>query len=222
MLGEIGEEGQRRLSEASVLVVGLGGLGAPVSTYLTGAGVGRLGLCDMDVVSITNLQRQVLYSETEVGRPKVECAASRLASINSEVEFTLHPEGISPENARELIGGYDLVVDCCDNFATRFLIDEVCAELHKPWVHGTIGEFYGQVSVFGHRLGRRFIELFPDREELEALPRRVAGVLGAVPGVIGAIEASEAIKLLAGFGTPCEGKLFTINLLTLQTSLLEF
>lgn len=222
MLGEIGEDGQLRLGAASVLVIGLGGLGAPVATYLTGAGIGRIGLCDMDVVSLTNLQRQVLYTEADLGKPKAECAACRLAALNSEVEFTLHPEGISESNCRELVMEYHLVIDCTDNFATRFLIDDVCAELHKPWIHGTIGEFYGQVSVFGNKLGRRYSELFPDREELEALPRRVAGVLGAVPGVVGAIQASEAIKLIAGFGTLCEGKLFTINLLTLKTSLVEF
>lgn len=222
MLAEIGDEGQRRLGAASVLIVGLGGLGAPAATYLAGAGVGRIGLADNDVVSLSNLQRQVLYAEAEVGSPKTSAARNRLAAINGDVTFEIHPDGLTAENARSLIGGYDLVVDCCDNFATRYLLDDVCAETGRPWVYGSIGEFHGQVSVFNHARGRRYRELYPDREALCALPRAAAGVLGAVPGVIGALEASEAIKILAGFGTVAEGRLFTIDLLTLETSLIEF
>ena len=174
ILAEIGEEGQKKLRSSSVLIVGLGGLGAPAATYLVGAGVGRVGLADNDVVSLTNLQRQTLYT------------------------------------------------DCCDNFATRYLIDDTCTLSGKPWVHGSIGEFHGQVSVFNHSQGRRYAELYPDRDALCALPRVTTGVLGAVPGVIGAIEASEALKILAGFGTIAEGTLFTIDLLTLRTTLLTF
>lgn len=222
MLAEIGEEGQRRLSRASALIIGLGGLGAPAATYLTGAGVGHIGLADSDVVSLSNLQRQTLYSEAQIGLPKTDCAFERLSALSSDVRFTLHPEGFTPENAAELISPYDIVLDCCDNFATRYLIDDTCARLGKPWVHGSIGEFFGQVSVFNHIKGRRYAELYPDREQLLALPRTTAGVLGAVPGVIGAIEAAEAIKVLAGFGTSCEGAVFTIDLLSLHSSLLTF
>ncbi len=222
MLAEIGEEGQKRLHEASVLIVGLGGLGAPVATYLTGAGVGRIGLADPDVVSLSNLQRQTLYNEAQIGRPKTECARERLSAMSSDVTFELHPGGITPDNAREIFARYDLVVDCCDNFATRYLIDDTCAELNKPWVHGTIGEFHGQVSVFNHTLRRRYAELYPDRGALCSLPRVTAGVIGTVPGVIGALQANEALKILARFGTPCESQLFTIDLLTLSTSLIKF
>ena len=222
MLAEIGEEGQNRLRNSSVLIVGLGGLGAPAATYLTGAGVGCIGLADNDVVSLSNLQRQTLYTETQIGRPKTECARERLSAMSSEVTFELHPEGITPANAREIFSRYDLVVDCCDNFATRYLIDDTCALLGKPWVHGTIGEFHGQVSVFNHTEGRRYSELYPDRDALCALPRVTSGVIGAVPGVIGAIQANEALKILACFGTPCESHLFTIYLLTLSTSLIKF
>jgi len=222
MLAEIGEEGQKRLRNASVLIVGIGGLGAPVANYLTGAGIGHIGLADNDVVSLSNLQRQLLYTENQIGMPKAEAARQRLQAISTDVHFTLHPEGLTPGNAADIIDRYDLVVDCCDNFATRYLIDDTCAQLGKPWVHGSIGEFHGQVSVFNHRNGRRYTELYPDRDALTALPRKTTGVLGAVPGVIGAIEASEAIKLIARFGTPCEGTLFTIDLLTLQTALLTF
>ena len=222
MLPEIGREGQRRLAAASVLLVGVGGPGSPAALYLTGAGVGRLGLADPDTVSESNLQRQVLYTESQIGRPKPAAARERLAALSSSTRFDLHPEGLTAENARELVAAYDLVVECCDNFATRYLLDEACAEVGRPWVYGSIGAFHGQVSLFNGRTGRRYTELYPDREALCALPRSTAGVLGTVPGVIGAIEASEAIKWIAGFGEPLEGKLFTIDLKTLQTETIEF
>ncbi|MFH8142504.1 MAG: HesA/MoeB/ThiF family protein [Muribaculaceae bacterium] len=222
MLAEIGEEGQRRLLASSVLIVGLGGLGAAVATYLTGAGVGRIGLCDPDRVSLSNLQRQVLYTEQQIGMPKVEEAARRLGSQSSSTRFDLHPDGLTEENGETLAAGYDLLVDCTDNFATRYLIDDICHRLGKPWVYGSIGEFRGQVAVMNHLNGRRYADLYPDREALCALPHKTAGVIGAVPGVIGAMEASEALKLLAGFGNPLDGKLFSIDLLTLSTLIIEF
>lgn len=222
LLPGFGEEGQRRLLASSALVVGLGGLGCPAALYLTGAGVGRIGLCDPDAVSLNNLQRQTLYSEARVGTPKTKAARERLSALNSNVTFELFPDGLTPVNAAEIVSRYDIVVDCCDNFATRYLIDDTCTLSGKPWVHGSIGEFHGQVSVFNHSQGRRYAELYPDRDALCALPRVTAGVLGAVPGVIGAIEASEALKILAGFGTIAEGTLFTIDLLTLRTTLLTF
>lgn len=222
MLAEIGEEGQRRLLASSVLIVGLGGLGAAVATYLTGAGVGRIGPCDPDRVSLSNLQRQVLYTEQQIGMPKVEEAARRLGSQSSSTRFDLHPDGLTEENGETLAAGYDLLVDCTDNFATRYLIDDICHRLGKPWVYGSIGEFRGQVAVMNHLNGRRYADLYPDREALCALPHKTAGVIGAVPGVIGAMEASEALKLLAGFGNPLDGKLFSIDLLTLSTLIIEF
>lgn len=222
MLPEIGKEGQRRLASSSVLLVGLGGLGSAVAPILAGAGVGRIGLCDHDTVSWSNLPRQTLYTEEEVGRPKCEAALRRLAALSSATRFECHAEGLTPANAERLVAAYDLVVDCCDNFATRYLLDEACAEVGRPWVYGSIGAFHGQVSLFNGRTGRRYTELYPDREALCALPRSTAGVLGTVPGIIGAIEASEAIKWIAGFGEPLEGKLFTIDLKTLQTETIEF
>ena len=222
MLAEFGEEGQQRLGTASALIVGLGGLGSPLSTYLACAGIGHLGLADPDTVSLSNLQRQVLYTEAQIGEPKTLAAAARLSALRSDLRLTLHPEGLTAENARDIIPGYDLVVDCTDNFATRYLIDDVCADCGVPWVHGAIGEFRGQLSVFNHRARRRYTELHPDRDALCALPRRTAGVLGPVPGVIGALQASEAIKILAGMESSLEGRLFAIDLLTLQTQLIEF
>lgn len=221
-LPEIGPTGQAMIERGSVLIVGLGGLGAPAATYLTGAGVGRIGLCDPDTVSLSNLQRQVLYTEAEVGLAKVDCAARRLAAISGHTVFEKYPDGITPENAREIIGAYDIVVDCCDNFATRYLIDDVCAELGKVWVYGSIGAFSGQAAVMNGAHGLRYNYLYPDREELEGQPAASGGVLGIVPGVIGAIEAGEALKLLGQFGEPLDGKLYVIDLKTLNTNILQF
>jgi len=213
----IGEEGQLKLSQASVLIVGLGGLGAPVATYLAGAGMGCLGLADPDTVSLSNLHRQTLYSEVQTGMSKTEAAAERLHAISADTQLTLYPDGLTEQNAREIIRNYDLVVDCTDNFATRYLIEDAAVAEGKPWVHGAIGEYSGQVSVFNHLKGRRYCELYPDREELCALPRTTSGVLGPLPGVIGAMQASEAIKIITGIGETAEGKLLTIDLLTLRT-----
>lgn len=222
MLPEIGESGQRKLREASVLIVGAGGLGAPVATYLTGAGIGRIGIADPDTVSLSNLQRQTLYSEEQVGRRKTECAVERLGALSSATQFTVHDDGLTPGNASSLVRKYDLVVDCTDNFPTRYLIDDACWLEGKPWVHGAIGEFQGQMTVFNHRLHRRYTDLYPNRGELCAMARRVTGVIGALPGVVGALQAGEAIKLITGAGEVTEGKLFTIDLLNLQTALIEF
>lgn len=221
MLPEIGPEGQRRLLGSSVLIVGLGGLGSPAALYLTGAGVGRIGLADPDTVSESNLQRQVLYDTAQTGRPKTEAARERLAALSPHTCFECHPQGLRPDNAAGMVAAYDLVLDCCDNFATRYLIDDVCAACGKPWVHGSIGEFYGQVTVFNHRRGLRYADLCPDREQLCARPAAAGGVLGALPGVIGAMQAAEAVKLLAGFGEPLDGRLLTIDLRDMRTETIE-
>lgn len=213
----IGEDGQLKLSQASVLIVGLGGLGAPVATYLAGAGVGCLGLADPDTVSLSNLHRQTLYSEAQTGMSKTEAAAERLHAISACTRLILHPEGLTEQNACEIVRNYDLVIACTDNFATRYLIEDSAVAEGKPWVYGAIGEYAGQVSVFNHLKGRRYSELYPDREELCALPRTTSGVLGPLPGVIGAMQASEAIKIITGIGETAEGKLLTIDLLTLHT-----
>lgn len=223
MLPEIGSGGQERLRAARVLIVGLGGLGAPVATYLAGAGAGHIALCDPDTVSLSNLQRQTLYAEADLGKPKAECALSRLRAMNSEIELTAVPEGITPENARRLVDDCELVVDCTDNFATRYLIDDTCAAAGRPWVYGAIGEFCGQVAVMNlPPRARRFSDLFPDREELLARPRTTMGVLGAVPGAIGAIQACEAIKVITGCGEPLAGRLFFLDLLSLRSEIIEF
>ncbi len=218
MLPEIGAAGQRRLAEASVLVVGVGGLGSAVALYLTAAGVGRIGLIDDDAVSETNLQRQILYTEAEVGTPKVECARRRLQALSSDTCIEVWPERLTAANAEAIIGRYDLVADGCDNFATRYAIDDACARLGKPYVYGSIGAFTGQVAVFDLCGGMRYRDLFPDEPPTPAEP---AGVLGATPGTIGCLEASEALKILAGCGQPLRNRLFTIDLLTMESRTIE-
>lgn len=222
LLPEIGPEGQQRLLRSAVLLVGLGGLGSAVAPALAAAGVGRIGLADPDTVGESNLQRQTLYTERQIGQPKCEAARERLAALSSHTLYDLHPQGITPENARRIIAGYDLVIDCCDNFPTRYLLDDVCAACGKPWVHGAIGAFGGMVTVFNHRRAKRYAELYPDREALCAREQAVQGVVGTVPAVVGALEASEALKILARFGEVLDGRLFTIDLKTMQTELTDF
>jgi len=218
MLPEIGEEGQRRLMKSSALIVGLGGLGCPVALYLAGAGVGRIGLADADLVSASNLHRQLLYNEKSIGQPKVDAARRRLQAIAPGTHFDLYHDGIRPGTARDMVAGYDIVVDCCDNYATRYLIDDTCAASGKPWVHGAISGFTGMASTFGN--GVRYADLFPGREELERRPAAPEGTIGPVPGVIGSIEAAEALKILAGMVPALSGRLLTADLLTMQFNLL--
>lgn len=222
MLPCIGEEGQRRLAASSVLLVGVGGLGSPAALYLAGAGVGCLGLADGDTVSESNLQRQVLYSESQIGSPKTQAARERLAGLSSAIRLECYDEGLTAENAARIVARYDLVVDCCDNFPTRYLLDDVCAACGKPWVYGSVGAFCGQAALLNHRRRRRYADLYPDRESLCARPRSVEGVLGPVPGVIGAIQAAEAIKVLAGLDAALDGRLLTVDMLDWRTEITEF
>lgn len=222
MLPEIGEKGQRLLSKASVLLVGVGGLGSPIALYLAAAGLGRLGLVDDDVVSESNLQRQVLYTESQLGKSKVLCAKENLVEHNSKLIVESYAMRFDEDSAHELASKYDIIVDGCDNFATRYLIDRVSRELSKPYVYGSLGEFTGQVSVFNYQEGMSYRDLFTDEKQLCSRPKKVAGVMGVMPGVIGTIQASEVIKIITGCGAPLRNKLFTIDLLSMNTEILEF
>lgn len=222
ILDEIGEAGQQKLFDASVLLVGVGGLGSPISLYLTAAGVGRIGLVDSDIVSVSNLQRQVLYNENEVGRLKVECARDRLHQQNARTQIDIYPVRFDAGNAESLVAKYDLVIDGCDNFATRYLINDTCVKQGKPYVYGSIGEFQGQVSVFNYQGGINYRHLFPDEQHLTDRPTRIAGVMGVVPGVIGCLQAAEVIKIITGSGEVLRNRLLSIDLLTMQTEVLAF
>ena len=227
LIAEIGEEGQSRIRRAKVLLIGVGGLGSPIATYLTGAGIGTLGLVDDDTVSLSNLHRQVLYTEEEVGLPKAECARRRLHLLNSEVNITAYNERLTPDNAEALIGTYDLVIDGMDNFATRFVVSDVCERLGKPYVHGAIRGMEGQVSVLCYpasfsatrrEKGRcTYRTLFPDEEATLLMPHPGKAVLGTTPAVVGSIEATQALMLIAGYGEPLIDKLWTVDLATMQS-----
>lgn len=216
-LDEIGEEGQMKLKNARVLIVGVGGLGSPAALYLAGAGVGRIGLVDDDTVSESNLQRQVLYSEEEIGQPKALCARKRLQALNGRIRIDAYPVRLTAENADGIVANYDIVVDGCDNFATRYLINDTCVRLHKPYVYGAIREFDGQVAVFNHEGGPDYRTLFPDEAGMLSLPLPPKAVLGVTPGIVGCAEANEALKLILGYGGTLSGKLWHIDLKTLET-----
>ena len=203
----IGEEGQRKLARARVLVVGVGGLGSPAALYLAAAGVGEIGLVDDDTVSLSNLQRQILYKEGEVGMPKVACARKRLEEMNGEVKV------------REY---FCRMTDGTDTFAARYLIGDVTARLAIPYIYGAIREYDGQVSVFNLPDGRAYRDLYPDEEALLSMKRTETGVIGVLPGIVGSVEAAEAIKVITGCGTPLSGKLWTIDILTMQSYILSF
>ena len=222
LLSEIGEEGQDKLSQARVLIVGVGGLGSPIALYLAGAGVGTIGLMDGDSVDESNLQRQVLYAEHEVGLSKAEQAGQRLKALNESLSYAVYPERLTSENASQIISQYDIVVDGCDNFATRYLINDTCVALNKIYVFGAIRAFEGQVSVFNYQGGPTFRTFFPDEEEMYQLPPLPKGVMGVTPGIVGCAEANEVIKLICGYGEVLSGKLWHIDLKTMETHILQF
>ena len=219
----IGEDGQRRLKGSSVLMIGTGGLGSPAALYLAAAGVGRIGLIDPDTVDRSNLQRQILHGESWVGKPKLESAAARLKEINPHVELELHPVRFAPDNALDLVARYDVVLDGCDNFPTRFLSNDACFLLKKPCVYGSIFRFEGQLSVFAPHLGGPCYRcLFPEPPATGTVPNcGEAGVLGALCGVIGSLQALEAVKLVTGIGEPLRGRLLTYDALGQNFSTLK-
>ncbi|MCC8170450.1 MAG: HesA/MoeB/ThiF family protein [Parabacteroides sp.] len=219
LLPEIGEAGQQKLREASVLIVGAGGLGSPLALYLAGAGVGRIGIVDDDTVSVTNLQRQVLYTESQVGGSKALHARERLLGLNSDICVEAYPLRLTETNAAELIARYDIVADGCDNFATRYLVNDVCMQLGKPYVYGAITELDGQVSVFNYPpgAGATYRDLYPSEEAMRQLPPPPKGVVGVTPGIVGCVEANEVLKLICGYGELLARRLWTIDLRTLES-----
>lgn len=217
IMPEVALEGQLKLRQARVLVVGAGGLGSPLALYLAAAGVGRLGLVDYDAVDATNLQRQVLYTTADVGRKKLEVAAERIRALNPGVRVDCHDVALTSENALEILRDYDIVVDGTDNFPTRYLVNDACVLLGKPNVYGSIFRFEGQVSIFATPGGPCYRCLYPEPPPPGLVPSCAeGGVLGILPGVIGVIQATEAIKLILGIGRPLVGRLLLYDALNMS------
>lgn len=222
ILPEIGIIGQQKLADASVLVIGAGGLGCPLLLYLTGAGVGKIGMVDDDLVEESNLHRQVLYHTGDIGNQKATTAAKKLQLFNPQVNLLPYPFRLTSENAATLIAPYDIIMDGSDNFATRYLVNDACVTLNKPLIFGSIFRFEGQVAVFNHEGGPDYRSLYPEPPNSAEVPDcGTSGVIGTLPGIIGSYMANEAIKLICGFGETLSGKLLTFDALTSQSSIFK-
>jgi adenylyltransferase/sulfurtransferase len=217
MLPEVGEAGQAKLLAAKVLLLGAGGLGSPTALYLAAAGVGTLGIVDHDVVDLSNLQRQILHSNDRIGMPKVESARIAIEGLNPDVRVVPHQERLSSENVMDIFRQYDIIVDGCDNFPTRYLVNDACVMLGKPNVHGSIFQFEGMASVFAPGRGPCYRCLFPEPPPPGAAPSCAeAGVLGVLPGLVGCVQAVETIKLILGAGRPLIGRMVHFDTLSME------
>jgi molybdopterin/thiamine biosynthesis adenylyltransferase/rhodanese-related sulfurtransferase len=220
-LPQVGRKGQLALKNSRVLCIGAGGLGAPILLYLAAAGVGTIGIVDDDVVDLSNLQRQVLYTQEDIGKPKAEAARKRLKGLNPGIDVTPYVQRLTKENALKIIANYDIVVDGTDNFASRYLINDACFTLNKPNVYGSIFQFEGQCSVFLRDKGPCYRCLFPDVPNDFAPNCAEAGVLGVLPGLLGCIQANEVMKLILGIGQPLIGQLMTVEALSMDVQKFE-
>ena len=222
ILGEVGLEGQQKLKSSKVLVIGAGGLGAPVLQYLTAAGIGKIGIVDFDVVEESNLQRQVIFNEESLGLNKAEAAEKILSKQNSNVQFEVFSTKIDPSNALEILSDYDVIVDGSDNFPTRYLVNDACVIQKKPLVYASIFRFEGQVSVFNLNGGPNYRDLFPIPPPPDMIPNcSEGGVLGVLPGIIGSIQANETIKILTGIKDSLSGRLFIFDSASLDVRILK-
>ncbi len=214
ILPEVGGEGQKKLLGAKVLLLGAGGLGSPVALYLAAAGIGKIGIVDFDVVDRSNLQRQILHTTADIGKAKTESAREKLQNMNPDVEVVIHNARLSSENAMEILSGYDIIVDGCDNFPTRYLVNDACVLLGKTNVHGSIFRFEGQVTVFKTPDGPCYRCLYPEPPPPGMVPScQEAGVLGVLPGVVGTLQAVETIKIILDKGDALIGKLLLYDAL---------
>lgn len=217
ILPEVGVEGQKRLKAASVLCIGTGGLGSPLLLYLTAAGIGRIGIVDFDIVDRSNLQRQVIHGTSWVGKPKIESAKHRILEINPYCQVDLYETRLSSENALDIFKPYDVVIDGTDNFPTRYLTNDACVLLNKPNVYGSIFRFEGQATVFNYQEGPNYRDLYPEPPPPGMVPSCAeGGVLGVLPGIIGTIQATEAIKIILGAPNTLSGRLLLYNALEMK------
>src|SRR5579862_716613 len=217
IMPEVGMDGQLKLAAAKVLMIGAGGLGAPLGLYLAAAGVGKLGIVDFDVVDYTNLQRQITFSTSDVGRPKIQAAKARLQGINSDIQIDTYRTMLTSANALDLFKDYDIIVDGTDNFPTRYLVNDACVLLGKPNVYGSIFRFEGQATVFNYPAGPCYRCLYPEPPPPGLVPSCAeGGVLGVLPGIVGCIQAMETIKLILGIGEPLAGRLLLFDALGMK------
>ena len=217
IMPEVGMEGQLKLKQAKVLCIGTGGLGAPLGLYLAAAGVGRIGLVDFDSVDYTNLQRQILFGTSDVGRPKIEAASARLRNLNPEIQVDQFETRLTSENALDILRDYDIIVDGTDNFPTRYLVNDACVLLGKPNVYGSIFRFEGQITVFGYPGGPCYRCLYPEPPPPGLVPSCAeGGVLGVLPGIVGTIQAAETLKLIIGIGEALVGRLLLLDALAMK------
>ena len=219
-LNEVGVSGQEKLRNARALIVGVGGLGCPAAQYLAGAGIGRIGLMDHDKVSITNLHRQILYDENDIGNSKALVAKEKLQRLNGEIELVAIEEALTIDNAEKLFLQYDLILDGTDNFETKYLINDACILAGKPWIYASIYKNEGQLSVFNYENGPSYRCLFPKTTQ-QNISCEATGVLGVVPGIIGMLQAMEALKIILGIGDVFSGKLKLSNLLSGSEQILK-
>lgn len=216
ILPELGREGQQKIKDGSVLIVGTGGLGSPLALYLAAAGVGRIGLVDFDIVDESNLQRQIIHFTSDIGTPKLESAKRKILEINPNAIVETHNVALKSDNALDILKNYDVIVDGTDNFPTRYLVADACTLLNKPNVYGSIFRFEGQVTVFNYQDGPSYRCLYPEPPPPGLVPSCAeGGVLGVLPGVVGTLQATEVIKILTGIGTPLKGRLLLYNALDL-------
>jgi adenylyltransferase/sulfurtransferase len=216
-LPEIGVGGQNAISTSKVLVIGAGGLGCPVLVYLSALGVGKIGIVDFDVVALKNLNRQIIYKEADQGQLKVELAKAKMLEMNSQTEIFEYNVRFSEGNASAIIAEYDLVVDCCDNYDTRYVLDSACFALGKPWIYAAVGGFEGQVSVFNYKKKMRYADLYADKELFKTISGcDVQGVTGSTCGFAASLQVNEAMKIILKREDVCEGELISFDLLDLK------
>jgi len=218
----VGEAGQEKLRQARVVVTGAGGLGSPVLMYLAAAGVGTIGIVDSDTVNISNLQRQVLYVTGDIGRVKADAAAERISLLNPLIKVISYPVRLTAENAPDILAGYDIAVDCSDNFPTRYLLSDATLHAGIPMVYGAVYQFMGQASVFNYKGGLSYRDLFPEEMHLSGDNKTdPPGVIGVLPGIIGSVQACEVIKIITGAGDILSGRLLQIDALSLRTEIIS-
>lgn len=220
-LSEIGSAGQLRIQNAKVLVVGAGGLGCPVLQYLVAAGVGEIGIVDNDIVEESNIQRQVIYGTDSIGKSKAESAGKYLENLNPEIKTIIYNFRLTQTNI-DIIKKYDIIIDCTDNFETRYILNDACLQLNKPWIYGAVHKYEGQVSVFNYQGGPSYRDLFPNKSEADIPDCATVGVLGVLPGITGMLQATECIKMITGIGDILSGKLLVFDMLKNQFNTYNF